>query len=256
MSLLEVRELVKDFGGLRSVSEFDMDVQEGEILGFIGPNGSGKTTVFNMISGFLKPTHGSVRFRDEEIVGLKPHVISRMGLVRTFQREVLFSRLTVMDSMRVALHRDYRTGLFRAAIGTRTAQAAERAIDEKALEILKHVGMDSLVDQECMTLSHGLQRTLGLAQNLATGPSLALLDEPLAGLNPDRVKKLLELIREFRDGGGTVVLVEHRFNAIYEVCDRIAVIASGKKIAEGTPAEIANDPVVIKAYLGTTKHVA
>lgn len=255
MSLLEIRKLTKDFGGLRAINELDLDVREGKILGLIGPNGAGKTTLFNVISGFLPPTSGKVMFKGENITGLKPHVIARKGIVRTFQLMTLWPDFTVMDTMRVALDMKSGVGSFETLFNTPSTRRKENKVDERAMEILRFVGMDHLKDQVAGTLSHGYQRTLSLGIGVATSPPLLLLDEPVTALSPERTNDILDLVKQLRDAGSTVMLIEHNMRAIFNVCDRIAVVNYGNKIAEGTPAEIKDDPVVVSAYLGVRKDV-
>lgn len=255
MALLELRGVTKCFGGLVAVDKVDLDVEEGEILGVIGPNGAGKTTLFNMISGFLQPTGGRVMFKGEDITGLKPHVIAQKGIVRTFQLMTLWADFSVMGTIRVALHMKSGVGFFGAVLNTRSVRKKERQVDERAMEILRFVGMEHLKDQVARTLSHGWQRTLSLCIGIATSPPLLLLDEPVTALSPERVNTILDLVRRLRDAGNTVMIIEHNMRAIFDVCDRIAVINYGNKIAEGTPSEIKCDPVVISAYLGVKKDV-
>ncbi len=255
MALLEIRGLTKHFGGLRAVSELDLDVIEGEILGLIGPNGSGKTTIFNVICGSLQPTGGKVMFKGENITGLKPHSIARKGVVRTFQLMTLWPDFTVMETMRVALHMKSKVKFWGAVFNTRSTMIREKKVNERAMEILKFVGMDHLKDQVAGTLSHGYQRTLSLGIGVATSPSLLLLDEPVVALSPERVNNILDLVKQVRDAGSTVIIIEHNMRAIFNVCDRIAVLNYGTKIAEGDPSEVKADPVVISAYLGVRKGV-
>ena len=254
-TLLGIQKLTKNFGGLRAIDELDLDVRQGEILGVIGPNGAGKTTLFNVISGFLHPTGGRVMFKGEDITGLKPHVIAQKGIVRTFQLMTLWANFSVMDTMRLALHMKSRLGFLGALLNTPPARRKEKGIDKVAMEILRFVGMDHLKDQVARTLSHGYQRTLSLAIGMATGAPLLLLDEPVTALSPERVNNILNLVKRLREAGSTVMIIEHNMRAIFNVCDRITVINYGTKIAEGTPSEVKEDPVVISAYLGVKKGV-
>jgi branched-chain amino acid transport system ATP-binding protein len=256
MPLLEVNTLQKCFGGLTALDNLDFDVREKEMLGIIGPNGSGKTTLFNVISGFLHPTRGKVVFRGENITGLKPHLIARKGIVRTFQLMTLWPDLTVMDTMRIALNMRSEVGFVGALFNTALTKRKEKDVDERAMEILRFVGMDHLRLQVARTLSHGYQRTLSLAIGVATNPSLLLLDEPVTALSPERKNNILELVEQFREMGNTVLIIEHDMRAIFKVCDRIVVISSGRKIAEGPPSEIRENPVVVSAYLGVRTSVA
>ena len=255
MCLLEIRKLTKDFGGLRVINELDLDVRQGEILGIIGPNGAGKTTLFNVISGFLAPTSGRVMFRGEDITGLKPHVIAQKGIVRTFQLMTLWPDLTVMDATRLALHMKSGFTFLGALFNNSSTRRKEKKVDERTMEISKFVGMEHLTNQVAGTLSHGYQRTLSLSIAAATGPPLLLLDEPVTALSPERVNTVLELVKKLRDAGSTVMIIEHNMRVIFHLCDRIAVINYGNKIAEGTPSQIKDDAVVISAYLGVKKGV-
>lgn len=254
-TLLEIQKVTKDFGGLRAINELDLDVRQGEILGVIGPNGAGKTTLFNVISGFLQPNSGRVMFKGKEITRLKPHAIAQKGIVRTFQLIALWADFTVMDTVRVALHMKSGVGFFGAVLHTSSAREKERQVDERAMEILRFAGMDHLKDQVARTLSHGWQRTLSLCIGIATSPPLLLLDEPVTALSPERVNNILDLVKQLREQGSTVMIIEHNMRAIFEVCDRIAVINYGNKIAEGTPSEIKDNPAIISAYLGVKKGV-
>lgn len=227
-----------------------MEVHQGEVLGLIGPNGSGKTTLFNVITGVFRPTAGRVLFRGEDITGLKPHQIAHKGMVRTFQLMNLWSNLHVMDSMRVAFHMKSNFNLFATMFNTPSYHRNEGEVDEKAMEILKFVGMEHLTEQQATTLSSGYQKTMSIAIAMATRPPLLLLDEPVAALSPERSADIMALIRRVRDEETTVVIVEHNMKAIFSVCDRIIVLNAGAKIAEGTPAEIKENEEVIKAYLG------
>lgn len=253
--LLEIRNLRMKIGGLRVINGLDMDVHEGEILGLIGPNGAGKTTLFNIISGFLQPDQGAILLRGKSIIGLRPHAIAQLGIVRSFQHGHLWNQFTVMDSMRAALHLCWWVGFARTIIHTPSAKAREREIDDRALEILTYVGMKHLEDQVVETLSHGYRKTLSIAIAMACNPTLLLLDEPLAALNPERANYVLDLFERIRDGGSTIMIIEHNMKGIFKVCDRIVAIQSGNKIAEGTPSVIRDDPAVISAYLGARKDV-
>lgn len=256
MALLELKGVTKAFGGMVVVNNLDLQVKQGEILGVIGPNGAGKTTLFNMISGFLPPTAGKVIFKGENIAGFKPHIIAKKGIVRTFQLMNLWRDFTVMDTMRIAIHMKSGVGFLGAVFNTPLTRRKERNVDERAMEVLRFLGMDHLKDRIARTLSHGYQRTLSLGIAVATAPPLLLLDEPVTALSSERTNNILDLVKQLRDAGSTVMVIEHNMRAIFYVCDRIAVMNYGTKIAEGIPSEVREDPVVVSAYLGVRKSVA
>jgi branched-chain amino acid transport system ATP-binding protein len=235
MALLEVSHLTRTFGGLRAVSNVSFGVEAGEILGLIGPNGAGKTTVFNLITGFLRPTSGQIRLNGESIVGRRPHTVTRRGITRTFQIVKPFPHLTVRENAALA-------ALVR--LGTR---AAARAESERVLE---QVGLANRLDTPASDLTLSEQKRMEIARALATGPKLLLLDEPLGGLNASEIGPACELIQHIRDGGVTIVLVEHVMKAIMRISDRVVVMSQGEKIADAVPTDIASDPAVIAAYLG------
>jgi len=249
VSILDIRNLSKRFGGLTAVQDLSFQVEDGEIRGLIGPNGAGKTTIFNLISGFYRPSDGAIHYRGDRISGLKSNQIARRGIVRTFQHTTLFQELTVLENVLVGRHLLARSNIVSAILGTdrRTAAAAE----EHALAILGFFGLAERRDEQAANLPHGLQKTLGLAIALAAEPKLLLLDEPFAGMNPEETKTMMGLVRQVRDRGITVLLVEHDMQAVMGLCDRITVVNFGQLLAEGSPTEIRAHPEVIEAYLGT-----
>jgi len=251
MALLEVCGLTKNFGGLAAVSELDFDVDEGEILGIIGPNGAGKSTVFNMICGSITPTSGTLIFRGENITGLPPHQIAKRGITRLFQGNVLFPNFTVVTNVLIGLHLHTNLGLFGFLFGSPSAHRREKALYSEAMGILKLVGLAGEADKIASSQPHGNQRHLCLAIALAAEPKLLLLDEPVTGMNTEEVLAMVATIKTLRKKRGiTSIVVEHNMKAVMGLCDRIVTISYGKKIAEGSPKEIAAHPAVIEAYLG------
>jgi branched-chain amino acid transport system ATP-binding protein len=249
--LLEIEELTKDFRGLRAVENHFVHMGAGEILGVIGPNGAGKTTLFNLITGLITPTRGRILFRGQSIVHLRPDTITRRGIARTFQNIRLFSAMSVLDNVRVAqqLHspRDPASVLLSLPGFLRR----ERTLTDASMELLHFFGLERFRDQPAGSLPYGSQRRLEIARALATSPRLLLLDEPTVGMNPRESQDLLALIREVRDRHHlSIMLVAHDLRLVMGLCHRIQVLTNGRTIAEGTPATIRSNPLVIEAYLG------
>ena len=231
--MLEVNKLTKYFGGLAAVKELDLHVNTSEILGLIGPNGAGKTTFFNVVSGFYPPTSGRVLFEGQDISRFKAHDVAHQGICRTFQASTLFMKLSVLENVFTGYHMSYSTGLLKRILHAPSALKEEAAFKQRALELLEFMGMASLKDELAANLPHGFQRILGMAMALATDPKLLLLDEPATGMNPNETETMIHLIRQIRDRGITIILVEHDMKAVMDLCDRIIVLNFGQKIAEG-----------------------
>ena len=252
--MLQLLSLSKIFGKLIAVSNVKINVEKGKIVGLIGPNGSGKTTMFNLITGFLKPTSGEILWEGENIEGRPPHVIARKGIVRTFQITSLYAELTSLQNIIMASHLEVSMNLFEQFIGSKRAREKEKAIEEKAISFLELMGIQSEKDRIAGDLPGGTQRILSIAMAIACGPKLLMLDEPIAGLNSPEKVMVMDRIKILRNMGITIFIIEHDMKAIMAVCDRINVIDFGVKIAEGTPEEISIDKRTITAYLGKESH--
>jgi branched-chain amino acid transport system ATP-binding protein len=251
MPLLRVDKMSHDFGGLRAVNSYDLNVESGQIRGLIGPNGAGKTTIFNLITGIYKPTEGDIYLESKKITGLEPHRIAHMGIARTFQNLQLWRHMTVLEHVKMACYSKITYGLIGAFFGTPKRQREEAKIEAKAHDLLKIVGIDHIADQVVINLPYGDQRRVEMARALAIEPKILFLDEPTAGMNPEELIQMMEIIRHVhRELGLAIFLIEHRLKMVMELCDIIQTLDFGRVIAEGTPEVIQNDSKVIDAYLG------
>ncbi|MCR4925981.1 MAG: ABC transporter ATP-binding protein [Clostridiales bacterium] len=251
MALLETKNLGISFGGLKAVSDFNLTIEKGQLYGLIGPNGAGKTTIFNLLTGVYKPTEGMAELDGEVITGKSPVEICKHGVARTFQNIRLFKDLTVLDNVKVGLHNNYKYSLLDGIFRTPKYFKTEKAMNEKALELLKVFDLDNEAQFLAANLPYGKQRKLEIARALATEPKLLLLDEPAAGMNPNETQELMDNIRFIRDEFDmTILLIEHDMRLVSGICEEVTVLNFGQVLAQGETAQVLNDPAVIKAYIG------
>ncbi len=251
MALLEAKNLSISFGGLRAVDEFNISIEKGQLYGLIGPNGAGKTTVFNLLTGVYKPNEGIVTLNGVDITGKKTIDLNKAGIARTFQNIRLFKDLTVLDNVKAALHNHYVYFTFDGIFRTPKFRKCEKAMNERAMELLKVFDLDEKADILASNLPYGKQRKLEIARALATEPKILLLDEPAAGMNPNETLELMETIRFIRDKFDmTILLIEHDMKLVSGICEELTVLNFGRILTKGKTSEVLNNPEVIKAYLG------
>lgn len=250
-ALLEVKNLGISFGGLRAVDDFEISIKKGQLYGLIGPNGAGKTTVFNLLTGVYKPDEGIITLDGQNITGLKTIEINKAGIARTFQNIRLFKDLSVMDNVKVGLHNHYKYSAIKGILRMPKYFKTEKAMNERAMELLKVFDLDGEADYLAANLPYGKQRKLEIARALATEPKLLLLDEPAAGMNPNETIELMETIRFVRDNFDmTILLIEHDMKLVSGICEELTVLNFGRILAQGSTSKVLNDPQVITAYLG------
>jgi len=251
LPVLDVRNLGIDFGGLTAVDGFNITIGPTEISGLIGPNGAGKTTIFNLLTGVYQPTRGSVLVNGIDIKGMPIHKVNKLGIARTFQNIRLFTDMTALDNVKVGMHNNIKCSFVESLLHLPSYRRSEEKANQKAMELLEFMGLSEFADVKAGSLPYGVQRRLEIVRALATDPSIILLDEPAAGMNPSETAELMHQIRRIRDTFHIAIfLIEHDMNLVMNVCEAIAVVNYGRIIAKGTPEEIRSNPAVIEAYLG------
>lgn len=251
MALLEINELTHYFGGLQAVEKFNLRIEEGELVGLIGPNGAGKTTIFNLVSGFYRPTEGEILLQGKNIAGFRPYAVTACGLARTFQNIRLWNSMTVFENLCISQHYRLGYGFLDSILWTRRFRENEKSVYAAATELLEILGLEDYAQEYPKNLAYGLQRRVEIGRALTVRPKLLLLDEPAAGMNPNEIERLIELIRWIRgEFNLTIWLIEHQMRVVMSLCERIKVLDFGQTIADGTPDEVRENRRVIKAYLG------
>jgi branched-chain amino acid transport system ATP-binding protein len=257
MSLLKTENVTMQFGGVKAVNDFNLELNKGEIVALIGPNGAGKTTAFNMITGVYTPTIGKIYYKDKDITGIRPDQITKLGIARTFQNIRLFKDLSVLDNVLIANHLHIKSGVFGSVFKMPKYRKEEKEMLEKSLELIEKVGLIDLKDEKSSSLPYGKQRRLEIARALATNPEILLLDEPAAGMNPKETDDLTQFIKNIRNEFNlTIFMIEHHMQVVMGISDRIYVFDYGVTIAKGSPYEIQNNQRVIEAYLGVNEEDA
>ena len=251
LPVLDVRNLGIDFGGLTAVDGFNITIGPTEISGLIGPNGAGKTTIFNLLTSVYQPTRGSILINGIDTKGMTTHKVNKLGIARTFQNIRLFTDMTALDNVKVGMHNEIKCSFLSSLLHLPSYYKAEKKANQKAMELLDFMGLADVADKKAGSLPYGVQRRLEIVRALATNPSIILLDEPAAGMNPSETTELMHQIRRIRDNFHIAIfLIEHDMNLVMNVCEAIAVVNYGRIIAKGTPEEIRQNPAVIEAYLG------